>query len=260
MKETISKIQMQDAAESRAAVDAMAALQKRIADLEQEIGGLRCETAKLRSLADETERSVNQKNEFISMEADKTHKMLQSASETLIELRRIQAENRQLQTQWDKLNDQIKKKELFRKQDHDKVIGEQNEAEHAELLEKEIEELFSLLLTPPEYPKTTSKNVIFNPTITSITTYSLPATIQTVISYLQSLPIPFREQKYKTKMEIVTTLFNARNMCCKLMSDINQLEMQKNKTTAKKKLQKDIDTKFSYLKILSQAMSKFAIC
>mgnify|MGYP006894227173 FL=1 len=43
------------------------------------------------------------------------------------------------------------------------------------------------------------------------------------------------------------------------MDDIHQLEIQKSKSGAKKRIQKDIDTKMSYLKILLQAISKFSL-
>ncbi|OHT03106.1 hypothetical protein TRFO_06744 [Tritrichomonas foetus] len=250
---------MQDFYDSRAAVDAMAALQQKIHDLEIETGQLRKESAQLRSIVESNEQHVNEKNEMLSREADKTQKMLESASETLIELRRIKAENRKLQSHLNSLKEEIERKEKAQKTEYDKILGQENDAKHAELLEQEIEELFSLLLTPPDFPIEKTKNITFNPTIISITTYSLPATIQTVVQYLHNLPFPFCDQKYRVKREIVTTLMTARNMCCKLMDEIHQLEIQKAKTAAKKKIQKDIDSKMSYLAVLTQAMAKFSM-
>lgn len=250
---------MQDIYDSKAAVEAMAALQKKISELEIETGTLRQETTRLRAIADNNDKVMNERNEFLSREADKTQRMLESASETLIEIRRIKAENRQLQQYYESLQKEIERKIKLQKLEEEKILGQEVDTQHAELLEQEIEELFSLLLTPPDFPIDSKKNITFNSTIMSITTYSLPATIQTVIQYLQNLPFPFCEQKYRTKLEIVTTLLNARSMCCRLMDDIHQLEIQKSKSGAKKRIQKDIDTKMSYLKILLQAISKFSL-
>ena len=245
--------------DSKAAVDAMAALQQKIVELEAETGALRKENTKLRALAEKNERAVSNRNQKLSVEADRTQKMLESASETLIEMRRIKAENRKLEKQLDSLKREIETKERRKKEEFEKILGKENEAKHSELLEQEIEELFSLLLTPPDFTIDKNKNVVFNPTITSVTTYSLPATIQTVVQYLQNLPFPFCDQKLRTKREIVTTLLNARSMCCKLMDEIHQLEIQKAKTSAKKRIQVDIDAKMSYLSVLYQAMSKFTM-
>lgn len=250
---------MQDIYDSKAAVEAMAALQKKIAELEIETGTLRQETARLRSIANKNDKIMSERNEYLSREADKTQRMLESASETLIEIRRIKAENRQLQQYYESLQKEIDKKIKLQKQEEEKILGQEVDSQHAELLEQEIQELFALLVAPPDFPIDTKKNIAFNPTIMSITTYSLPATIQTVIQYLQNLPFPFCEQKYRVKLEIVTTLLNARGMCCRLMDDIHQLEIQKAKSGAKKRIQKDIDTKMSYLSILMQAISKFSL-
>lgn len=250
---------LHDIYDSKAAVEAMAALQKKISQLEMETGSLRKEITRLRAIADDNDKAMNERNEFLAKEADKTQRMLESASETLIEIRRIKAENRQLQQYYESLQKEIERKIKLQKQEEEKILGQEGDSEHAELLEQEIEELFSLLLTPPDFPIDSKKNITFNPTIISITTYSLPATIQTVVQYLQNLPFPFCDQKYRVKLEIVTTLLNARSMCCRIMDEIHQLEIQKSKSGAKKRIQKDIDAKMSYLSILTQAISKFSI-
>jgi hypothetical protein len=101
-------------------------------------------------------------------------------------------------------------------------------------------------------------NVTFNQTIISVTTHSLPATLQTVLRYLQQMRTPFREQKLSVKREIVQAMIHARMICCKLINEIHTLETSKLGIGARKRTKCEITTKTAQLYVLCQAMSRFA--
>ena len=94
---------MEDFLDSRAAVEAMAALQERMKELEQENDGLRKEVIKLRATVENSENELAEREKAMSRDAEKAQKMLESAAETLVELRRIRIENRKLESQIDGL-------------------------------------------------------------------------------------------------------------------------------------------------------------
>lgn len=250
---------MEDFLDSRAAVEAMAALQERMKELEMENDGLRKEVVKLRATVENSENELAEREKAMSRDAEKAQKMLESAAETLVELRRIRIENRKLESQIDGLELKLRDKTRKEKAKQTRIEEALGTARHKELLESELEDLFSLLLSPPDYSFDEKMNVRFNPTIKSITTYSLPANIQTVVQYIQSLPVPFAAQKMGIKREIVNTLMKARAICCKLIEDIHKLEVSMLSSKAKRQVQADIDAKKAQLFLLMTTISRFSL-
>ena len=250
---------MDDFLDSKTAIQAMAALQDKVRDLESETGQLRKKVTRLRAIVDNSQSELAAREEALSNEADKTEKMLESASETLVELRRLRIENRQLELYLNdlevKLRDKVKREDGKRK----KLEASVDDSEHAEFLLSELEDLFALLLSPPEYDFEKKMNVNFIPTIKSITTYSLPANIQTVIQYLQQLPMPFSAQRTETKREIVKALLKGKAMCCKLIDDIYKLESTKMTPGAQRQAKKTIEAKKSQLYLLITTMSRLSL-
>lgn len=250
---------MEDFLDSRAAVEAMAALQEKMKELEAENDGLRKEVVRLRGVVENSENELAEREKAMTREAERAQKMLESAAETLVELRRIRIENRTLESQIDHLELQLRDKMAKEKARQSKIEASLGSARHKELLESELEDLFALLLSPPEYSFDEKMNVKFNPTIKSVTTYSLPANIQTVVQYIQNLPVPFSAQRIGIKKDIVNTLMKGRAICCKLIEDIHKLELSKLSTKATRQVQGDIDAKKAQLFLLMTTISKFSL-
>jgi hypothetical protein len=243
--------------DSQVAVEAMAALQTKIKELQSENDGLRQQATELRTLAQERESLNLQRDQTMAREADKAQQMMESAAETMIELRRIRTENRHLENELGKLRIKLTTRQQAEAKYKREVDSSLADLKHSELLQSEIEELFAMLLSPPEFPFEGRMNVVFNQTIKSITTHSLPATLQTVLCYLQRLPTQFREQKPAVKKEIVRGLRQARDICCRMVSEIHMLEISKLGVGAKKRVQGEISAKTAQLYVLSQAMGRF---
>jgi chromosome segregation ATPase len=244
--------------DSLAAVHAMGALQDKVKELESENGELRHQVAELRALAEERDSQNAQRDRELTHEAENTQKMLESASETLIELRRIRLENRGLEDELRKLRTRLEAKRQSRSKEREMIEFSMSELKHTESLEVELEDLFALLLSPPEFQFDRRMNVVFNQTIASVTTHSLHATLQTVLNYIQQMRTPFRSQKLAVKREIVQAMVQAKGICCKLIGEIDRLETSKLGIGARKRVQGDIASKTADLYLLSQAMSRFS--
>lgn len=242
--------------DSKAAVDAMAALQNRIKDLERTNDKLRKESSHLRRVADSDENAVFEREAALMESADKAQKMLEGASETLVELRRLRRENRELQMHFEQLQDVLQKKLEGEERAQSKLDQISSKRTVSQKLISEYEDLFCEILAPP-FPTGGAGNVPFNSTTISITTHSLPATLQTCVQMLQTLPYPFREQKLEKKKEIISILLNARDISYKVAEEIHQLEIQKLISGAVRRIQSEIDVKSTHLNLLAQAMSRF---
>jgi hypothetical protein len=243
--------------DSKAAVDAMKALQDRIRELEKSNARVRKECAQMRSLVEADTSTLGDREASLIAAADKAQKMLDGASETLVELRRIRRENRELQRRANELKQQVEERQIQEEAAHEKLEKMAGRRENAERLITEYEELFCELLSPPNFALTGHTTVPFNHTTISVTTHSLPATLQTCVQMLQTLPVPFRDQKLDRKRDIITLLLNARNISYKMAEEIHRLELQLSESGNPRRIQAEIDVKSSHLQLVTQAMLRF---
>jgi cell division septum initiation protein DivIVA len=243
--------------DSKAAVDAMKALQDRIRELEKNNSKVRKECAQMRSLVEQDEQTLGDREASLIAAADKAQKMLDGASETLVELRRVRRENRDLQQRAADLKKQLEERIAMETTSRTKLLKISNRRENAERLIAEYEALFCELLSPPNFALTGHGNVPFNHTTISVTTHSLPATLQTCVQMLQTLPVPFRDQKLEKKREIIAILLNARNIAYKMAEEIHRLELQLCESGSQRRIQAEIDVKSSHLGLVTQAMQRF---
>ncbi|OHS93425.1 hypothetical protein TRFO_11855 [Tritrichomonas foetus] len=242
--------------DSKAAVDAMAALQSRIRELEKNNAKVRKECQRLRVLAESDENTLNEREASLMNAADKAKQMLEGASESLVELRRVRHDNRQLIKTLDSLQNQLTAKLDLESKAKAKLLRLTDKKDNAEKLLKEYEDLFCEILSPPNIQLNGSGQIPFTNTI-AVTTHSLPATLQTAVMMLQTLPFPFRDQKLEKKREIISILLNARDISYKIQEEIHQLELQKLESGSLRRIQAEIDVKSAHLSLLTQAMCRF---
>jgi hypothetical protein len=129
--------------------------------------------------------------------------------------------------------------------------------ENVETFIAEYEALFGELLSPPNFGLSAHASVPFNHTTSSVTTHSLPATLQTCIQMLQTLPVPFRDQKLEKKREIIAISLNGRNFAYKMAQEIDRLELQLYDGGSQRRIQTEIDVKSGHLALVTQGMSRF---
>lgn len=242
--------------DSKAAVDAMAALQARIKELETSNAKIRKECQRLRVLAESDEHSLNEREASLINAADKAKQMLEGASESLIELRKVRHDNRHLQSRLEELQNQLSQRVEQESKAKSKLLRLSDKKDNAEKLLKEYEELFCEILSPPDFHITGNGLIPFTNTI-AVKTHSLPATLQTAVMELQTLPFPFRDQKLEKKREIISVFLNAREIAYKIQEEIHQLELQKLESGSVRRIQAEINVKSSHLSLLIQAISRF---
>ena len=242
--------------DSKAAVDAMAALQARIRELEKNNSKIRKECQRLRTIAESDENTLNEREASLMNAADKAKQMLEGASESLVELRKVRHDNRQLQKYLEELQNQLTEKLDQESKAKAKLLRLTDRRDNAEKLLKEYEDLFCEILSPPNVQLNGQGTIPFTSTI-SVTTHSLPATLQTAVNMLQTLPFPFRDQKLEKKREIISILLNARDIAFKIQEEIHQLELQKLESGSIRRIQAEIDVKSAHLHLLTQAMCRF---
>ena len=243
--------------DSKAAVDAMAALQERIHELERNNSKLRKEILKLNKIADEDEQSMSEKETSLLTASDKAQKMLEGASDTLIELRRIKHENRNLEKHLNDLQLQYSSMIDQEKKDDEQINSIEKKKSQTKKLIEEYELLFKEILSPTPLNLSNYGQIPFNNTTITSTSHSLPAAIQNVILELQNLPYPFRDQKIEKKKEIIMNLITARDIAGKIAKQIHELEIQKFEKKTLRRIQPEIDSKASQYMLITQAMSRF---
>jgi hypothetical protein len=183
--------------------------------------------------------------------------MLDGASATLVDLRRVRRENRELQSRFDNLTRDLQHKLEVDARSQEQLLKLSNRRESAERLIGEYEDLFSELLSPPNFVLTGQPSVPFNHTTISVTTHSLPATLQTAVQMLQSLPTPFRDQKLVKKREIIGIVVNARKIAFKMAEEIHQLQLQLCEGANLRRIHAEIEVKSNHLALVIQAMTRF---
>jgi hypothetical protein len=235
----------------------MAALQARIKELERHNAKTRRECNEMNLLIQSDEHSLNDREASLIAAADKAQQMLDGTSATLVELRRVRRENREFQSQLDTLQKQLNEKLTRQAESQDKLTRLTNRRVAAEKLLSEYEDLLCEILAPPVCDLNGAGSVPFNSTTQSVTTHSLPATLQTTVQVLQTLPYPFRDQKLEKKREVLAVLLQARDIAYKIANEIHELELEKRETGAQRRLEAEIEVKSRHLGLLIQAMSKF---
>lgn len=245
-----------DVSDSKAAVDAMAALQARIRELEAGNARLRRECAKLKESTEKDEASLSEREAAILGAADRAQQMLDGASETLTELRRIKRENRNLRKQLEQMESDLEAKLADDQKKQESIARLNKKRTDSARLIHEFEELFKEILAPPDLHFDELPLIPFNTSV-SQNTYSLPATLQTVIHELQTLPTPFRDQKLEKKREIINVLCAARDIAERIAAEIRELRLKQPEEGSVRRIQAELSVKASHFSLITQAMGRF---
>lgn len=245
--------------DSKAAVDAMAALQAQIKDLEAKNEQLKFQIQNVKVDKSYNDEELHKKEVALLSAGKRAEEMFNGASESMIELRRLRKINRQIKARVDELQKELSIK-LDNQDNFSKSLKKSQEnLKNAKALLSEYEDLFCEILAPPDFEGDLNGAIPFNCTTASITTFSLPATLQTTMRMLQSLPFPFRDQKLDKKREIISILMNARDIAFKLSEEIHQLEIEKRETGNVRRLQGEIDSKTAQLAMITQGINRFRL-
>lgn len=241
-------------------VEAMAALQKRVHDLEEANGAFRRESALLRLQLNSMTHDQTNTEEKMLYEADDTLMMLESASEALKDLRQLKRENRILKSAKEELNKRLGKVLRQNSEIKAKVAALKAKASEIETLQKEYDAMLIGVLTPKVDSQTTRRvklDIDFMHNSGAKQTHSLPAKLQTLLQELKTLPSEFSAQRIGTKQQIVTALSTGKNMIETMLFEIEQLKMEGTTPIAQRRVQPKIEMKMNHIAVLKKTMERF---
>jgi chromosome segregation ATPase len=240
--------------------DAIASLQKRVQQLEQDNGSYRREISLLR-LKINSATQIQTDNESTLLEtADNTIQMLSSATETLKELRRIKHENRILIDEQRLLERKLGT--ILRKNSDIKTRISLLRTKIAEslTLQHEYDSLVLEVLTPSPLPQRDTKlSITFLHSSVTKETFSFPAKIQMLLQELQSLPSDFGGQRMDVKRRIIDVLAAAKETVDRLRDDIEILQSEAIGTIAQRRIRPIVEQKLNYIDFITQTMGRFFV-
>ena len=239
---------------SQAAVSAIAALQKRLRELEEEKALLTKEVEKLNNHVTTNDEDYTKREQEISEITARANKMLEDSSSTLVQ---IQEERR--------LNQKLKK-DIFNAQ-HD--LDESEDAVEEILKERaakkkqvasldqvlsEYESLFSVVFQPPQL---VGRQHQIRMKKSDYDVDLLPVGLRRIARQLQQLPERYSKQPITTKRAMIQGLICTREEVNKLAEKIYALERRRCTSTTPRSLSFEIDKYTKQFMILTNEMRRF---
>ena len=239
---------------SQAAVSAIAALQKRLRDLENEKATLTKEVEKLNNHVSTNDEDYTKREQEISEITARANKMLEDSAATLVQ---IQEERR--------LNTKLRK-DIF---DAQQQLDESEEAVELILQERaiqkkqvasldqvlaEYESLFSIVFKPPQL---VGRQHQFRMKKTDYDVDLLPVGLRRIARQLQTLPERYQKQPITTKRAMIQGLICTREEVNKLAEKIYSLEKRRCTSTTPRSLSFEIEKYTKQFMILTNEMKRF---
>lgn len=241
---------------SRAAIAAIAALQKRIKELEDEGMVLEDEKDHLKQQLDEKNTAFSMRENAYSEAQAKAKQFISLASANLIENRDMRTENQRLKHEIDETQKILKqhktKLTTIRKK------SKKSSMSLSSLMQRlaEYECLLGDLFAPPSPSSMTTDEIMFYSSA-QVDPAILPPAISTIFITLQELPKEFTMQTLETKRKIVQALRVGKSTTTDLNSKIRVLEKQKFSSSKPQKFETEIKRLSAQLLIISNEMKKF---
>ncbi|OHT00975.1 hypothetical protein TRFO_32137 [Tritrichomonas foetus] len=242
---------------SRAAIAAIAALQKRVKELEDENTLLEQEHESLMNTLNSRDTAYTIRENALNEATAKAKLMLSGASAALIQIREARTENRRLKQQIDE-TEQLIDKQKTKCRTYTRS-SKKISLSLSQLLEKlaEYESLLSDLLTPPPQTTTLTPEEIILISSSENDPDLLPPPLSDILRTMQNLPKDFCRQNIETKRSIVQALIAAKAATSDIKAKISHLEKQKFSSSTPVKFESSIHKLATHLLILSNEMKRF---
>jgi FtsZ-binding cell division protein ZapB len=239
--------------------DAIAALQQRIAELEEDNSAYRREVTILRLKLNSTTKTQTSSESELIFAAGDTIQMLTSATETLKELRQLKQANRQLAVQGASMQRSLGR--LLRENADLKtqIAVTRDKFQDSRALQCEYDALFLKILTPRQVRSRDKLNIDFIHSSATSDTHSLPAKIQMLLQDLQALPKEFSGQRIDVKRRIIDALGSAKEMVDYLEEEISVLELEPVGSMSQHRTRPIIEKKQNHIAVIIQMMNRFQL-
>lgn len=242
---------------SRAAIGAIAALQKRVRDLEDEAALLEDDHSSLLARMNERNDIYTIRENALNEATEKAKQILSTASTALIEIRQARAERERLKQQIEETERLIENQDakIKFKRSNCKSI----KASTALLMQwlAEYELLLGDIFTPPPQNANLSPEEIALVSSGEYDPAILPEPLSDILRNLQRLPKRFSKQKIETKRKIVRALCDAEAVLTDLRTKVKGLEKQKFMSSTPKKYEVELKRLAIHTRILSDELRRF---
>lgn len=252
---------MNEDGESKVLADAIAALQSRVKELEEANGAFRRESALLRLKLNGNMLNSSENEANLLAKADDTAQQLASTAETLRTLRIIKKENRNLEREYEEMEQTLGKYLRENTEFSQRMSKLEHKIRDAQELQYEYDKMMLEMFTPEtDNLKNVKLNVTFISSAISKETFSMPANLQILLQELRTLPPNFSTQKQSVKVKIIDALNKAKERIEMLNFELENLKKENKGKTAQKRCKPIIESKLNCIAALSNAMKRFQIC
>jgi peptidoglycan hydrolase CwlO-like protein len=242
---------------SQAAISAIAALQKRVRELEEQSGLLEDERDSLRLRLNDRDFAYQRREAALNDAASKAKEILNNASVAMSQLREARTERQKLKAEVEDLERQIH--EIQSKIKSTKSGHRRTKSGLTDLLRKlaEYEILIGDVVAQPPYRPCLSPDEASLLASREADPDVLPPSLGSILRNLQGLPKSFTTLNLGKKREVVKVLSEASAAVTELNAKIRNLEREKFASSTPKKFDTEIKRLSSQMFILSNEIRKF---
>lgn len=235
---------------SRAAISAIAALQKRIKELEEERITLETEVKSLHTQIDEKNSKFFQREKELQETTIRAKEIISSSSFSLTQIQKAREENEQLKNELEEAEDEYQKaiSEKIKRPTSQQINVLLRQISEYEII---FQDIVSQTQKSQMLPcnSTLFLQLVSDPDL-------LPQPLRDIVKQLRKLPVTFQNQAISTKRAMVQGICCAREHINRLTDEIRELQSQIRKQTPRK-LRCEIQTLSAQANVLIQEVSRF---
>lgn len=240
--------------QSQAAVLAIAALQCRIRELEEEEGTLKLEVEKLKKTVKLKENEFEKRERELEIVFERARNMKQQAENALIEIEQETYANYKLKKDLEKQKMVISNSKKVTNSKKSAKKGMKTQFKDHKKLGDEYEDLLSIIFSPPELiGKIKSKKHATKKSDIDL----LPVKVRNICLKLLELPKNFSKQKMCVKNEIIHNLILAREEARRLSDRIYRLENNRLVTLSPQSAANELKTDIKRFNTIVDIMNNF---
>ncbi|OHT10293.1 hypothetical protein TRFO_04330 [Tritrichomonas foetus] len=246
-----------DKENSRAALAAIAALQKQIKMLEDENCLLEEEYNSVSKQISERKAKFEERETTLNTARSNAKQMLHNTNLSIQKISGERDENQRLKDHIDEMDNAIKEEVI--KQKKLKIMNRKLKSSLNDIMEKneEYESIIFDIIAPPPISTHLLENEIILVQYSENDPKLLPSPLSEILETMQKLPKLYCLQNPDTKKEIINVVYHAKEAATEIRSKISHLEKRKFSSCSPRKFDSQIHKLSVQLLILSNEMKKF---
>ena len=239
---------------SQAAVSAIAALQRRLRELEDEKSILTKEVEKLNAHVSTNDEDYTKREKEVSEITARANKMLEDSAATLVQIQEERRLNTQLKEDIFTIQQELGESEEIATAKVQAKINKKKQIANYDQILNEYESLLSIIFQPPQL---VGRQHQINMKKSDYDIDLLPLGQRRIAKQLQQLPDRYAKQPLNTKRAMIQGLLCTREEANKLAAKIYSLEKKRSISTTPRSITFEIDKYTKQFMILTHEMKRF---